>query len=85
MCIKMSTTDHPPLTPLEAQNCLNGNRNGNHHQDGWTYSMEGPQMSPSEIWAPVACWREANWATYWFTTGEPGELVTEDSKWIKGV
>jgi len=47
--------------------------------EGVSYYLDGPFMSPFELWAAVA---QLPSGDFLFTSGEPGDTINEDNYWV---
>lgn len=72
----------PTITPLEALNRHKVNENKDFEHEGFRFYLDGPMMCPVEEMASVAEDLEDE-SNMWFTTGEPGDVVTEANTWIQ--
>lgn len=73
----------PSLTPLEVMKKLENDRGGSFEHEGWKYTLEGPQFSPSEVWAPCAMRIGNEDEQCFFSSGDIGDPITEGTYWIQ--
>lgn len=73
----------PKLTPIEVMKRLENDKGGSFIEDGFKFLLDGPQMSPPEFWSPIAILEDDEDGEAWFTSGESGDIVDQNSEWVK--
>lgn len=73
----------PKLKPIEVLKRLENDKGVSFIENGFIFSLDGPAMSPSDMWAPTAILEDDEDGDAWFTSGEPGDIVDENSDWVQ--
>ena len=68
----------PPLTPFQVWERLSSTPSETFIQDGWEFSMDGPQMSPADCWFPIAFKNDVSFVT----EGSAEEVIIPGAGWL---